>query len=865
VTTRRWLSRLAALARGRRLDADLDDEIRAHLELAERDARARGLTADEARRLARLQFGCVERVREQHRDVRRPRAIDAFGRDLRFAARRLRARPGFAGAAALTLALGAGLATVAFTTTRALIHGPMGVADPDRLVWIGTRVPAAEGIGGGVSGVEADSVASQTDVFAAVAVIGSRARVLTVGQGRAEWTGLWVTLQLADVLRITPAAGRAFTGADLDHRGAAPAMMMGFSRWQRDFGGDPAIVGRVLRFEDNKPHTIVGVLPRGLRFPDGRAPGAGSGVEFALGEQDFWILGQELPSALPGGTVVARLRDGMAAEAAAARVEAIAADARDPDRIATAVTIRSHALGAMRRGVPLLSAFAALVLAIACANLTTMMLARGSQAHEEATLRLALGADRVDLVRLMVAEALWIALAGAAGAVGFTAAARALFAAAIDAAVVERATSLGMTAAFALLTATLVALAATAVRVSAEAWRIRPSAIRVVNRGASADRRVTRAMNGFVCAQIAITLVLLTGGALVVRSLGRLLAVDAGYDRRGVVAADVLMFGPPAEFVPYFLNLHERLRALPGVEAVGLVQSTPLTGKWIIREPLGLDGRGSIDASGTFVAFDYFEAIGTPVLDGRTFTRDEVTSSRSRVIVINDVAAAHFFPGERAVGRRLTLLGRPREVVGVVKGTRDVELSVAAEAQWYQPAFVGGSQVIVRTSDDAAAFVDTIRRELLASDARVIVKRVEPLASVVARSVGDRRTAAQLLAGAAAVATVLALVGLYGVVNFRSLQRRREFSVRVALGASPRTLMMLVLRQAAAISMLGVSIGAAAAVPLSRSLESLLFSVRAGDPSTTAVVALALAAMTIATSAIPACRAARVNPVDLLR
>jgi len=349
----------------------------------------------------------------------------------------------------------------------------------------------------------------------------------------------------------------------------------------------------------------------------------------------------------------------------------------------------------------------------------------------------------------------------------------------------------------------------------------------------------------------------------------RLLSVDAGYEAARVVAADVMLFEPPAQFMPFFVNLHDRLRRLPGVEAVGLIQSTPLTGKWMFTERVVVEDGSvvadAVDVAGSFIAFDYFEAMGIPIISGRAFTRLEFTTSKSTAIVINDVAANRFFPGQPAVGRRVRMVGKSREIVGVVKGTRDVRLDAPVEPQWYEPVVVGGSQVVIRTAGEAIGFVEPIRHELLASDPRLIVRRVEPLDAIVSASVFERRFAMHLLTTVAALALGLALIGLYGVANFRTVQRRREFGVRLALGSTRRALVGLVFRQGAVLAGIGIALGIAVAVPLSRTLDALLYEVVPGDARTVAVSSIALLLAALAACALPAWRAGSTDPLAVLK
>jgi putative ABC transport system permease protein len=722
-------------------------------------------------------------------------------------------------------------------------------------VWIDTHDPQGQPSAEGLA-AEDTSALARLGAFDAVANIGAKRLIRSDGLRRDEWKGLWVSSDLARALGVTPVAGRAFGAADMP-LAQAPAAMLGYERWQRDFGGDPAVVGRVLHFSDNKSVTVIGVLPRGLEFPLGRAPGAGTGVEFAIGVQDFWVLGQDRPDGHPGGITIARLAP--AATMASAAAEAAAA--APPGRSFAVVPFRDHALGLFAPALPLLQAFAALVLLIACANLGSLLLARAANARHEFAVRAALGAKRADLLRILLAESVLLSAGGAAAGLVLARLGQWLLAGAvpdhvaladrvaIDGAVLMFTAGLGIAAAivFTFLPAGL-------------ARRAPIGALLDRGRGQTAGRAQARLLNALVASQVAIALVLLTGAALLVQSLWRLLSVDAGYDRGRVIAADILLYEPMREVQPFFLRLHARLRALPGVEAVGAIQSTPLTGKWTFRERVG-----GVDMPGSFVALDYFEAMGIALVEGRTFTPREFTVPEAPAIVINDVAARLLFPGESAIGRRIPLFGQPREIVGVVKGTRDVRLETPAEPQWYQPFLFGDSQLLVRTAGDPAASVAMLRRELLASDPRLIVKRVEPLDAIVRASVFERRVATMLLSIFAGLALTLALVGIYGVTAFTTAQRRREFGVRAALGARRRDLVALVLRRALVTAAAGIAAGIAASVPLTAALRSLMFEIAAGDPRTTIAAALALVAAAAAACALPAWRAGSVDPSITLR
>jgi predicted permease len=375
---------------------------------------------------------------------------------------------------------------------------------------------------------------------------------------------------------------------------------------------------------------------------------------------------------------------------------------------------------------------------------------------------------------------------------------------------------------------------------------------------------------------MALALVLLFGAALLLQSLARALAVDnAGYDAARVVAADVAFPDAPDERAVY-PRLVARVRALPGVQAVGAIHSTPLTGKWTFREPLassGAPGAPALSASGSLVAFDYFPAMDIAVRAGRAFRDEDVARERAdgavRTVIVNQTAArwlsAGTGPEAGLLGRTVYVNGKPRTVVGVVEDTRDARLDVPAGPQWYAPAYFGSSQLVVRTAGDPARAAAAVRAALLAADPRVVVGRVEPLGDIAAASVAERRVTARLLAAFAALALALAAVGLYGVVSFGTVRRRREFGVRTALGARPADVRRLVLGEGLRLTAWGIAGGLLAAVPVGLLLRGVLFGVGPADPPTLAAICAALAASALMASWVPAHRAARGDPVAALR
>jgi predicted permease len=383
------------------------------------------------------------------------------------------------------------------------------------------------------------------------------------------------------------------------------------------------------------------------------------------------------------------------------------------------------------------------------------------------------------------------------------------------------------------------------------------------------SRRHARIRTALVVSQVALALMLSVGAGLIATSFSRLMSVDAGYDPMGVITADVEIFdhANPAEF---YRELNRRLRAMPGVEAMGLIHSTPLTGKWTFSDAFVIVG-GSEDpalapaVAGAFVAFDYFGAMQTPIVRGRAFTEAEDMDGDAPVLIINESAARRFFPSAEPLGESVVISGKPRRIVGIVKDMRDVGLDTPAEPQWYQPLFGAGTQLIVRVRGDAADAVERVRRELSASDPRFVVNDIGTLDAVIAATVSERRMAMRLLSTFALLALGMAAIGLYGVVSFNVVRRRREFGVRSALGAQRHALLTMVLREGVTMAFVGVSLGVVLSLWLGSALQQLLFDVSPTEPAAIASVGVLLLLVTAVASLIPAWRAASVDPGSALR
>ena len=795
--------------------------------------------------------------------------------EIQRAARRLARAPGFTSAAALTLAIAVGANGMIFSAVRALLDRPLPFHEAERIVWIQAQTGGPGAARLTLTSAETNGLAAFTTTYDAVAVIGDRAflRVGTDGR-RDRWHGIWITPSLFDVLGIRPVLGRPITPEDA--RTGERVMMLGHERWQRDLGADTSIVGRVIHFDDGHTFIVAGVLPPRLEFPFGRLPQSGNGSGFVPGAQDFWILGQE-GSELPDGMTIARLT--ATATTTSANVEArgiirrLLADgmASDSARSMVVIPMRDQALGLVRPGLRLAQGFALLLVLLACANLTNLMLLRAQAREQELAIHVAMGAGWRTMVGGMLAEVGLLAVVG--GMVGLALAGLAQRAIGVLAAgsvpMLEQVVMDQAVVLFTLGAATLIPLLASVIPAVIVAGSDIHTHLIAGGRSLTASRRQTRIRAALVGSQVALALVLSVGAALLATSFARLMTVDAGYDPRGVVTAEVEIFDhpdPPA----FYRDLRRTLRNIPGVEAVGLVHSTPLTGKWTFEDPFVIVGRTSDPetaprVAGAFIAFDYFAAMKTPILRGRAFTEAEDMDGNAPVLIINESAARRFFPAQDPVGESVVLAGKARRIVGVVKDMRDVRLDAPAEPQWFQPLFGAGTELIVRVSGDASAAVPMLRRQLLAVDSRFIVNRIEPLDDIIATTVAERSMAMRLLAALALVALTMSAIGLYGVLAFNVVRRRREFGIRSALGAQRHALLGMILRDGLAMASLGVLAGIALSLGLARGLESLLFEVSPTEPVVIVSIAVLLLLVAAAASAVPGWRAASVDPALALR
>ena len=789
---------------------------------------------------------------------------------------RFRRNPWFAATAVLTLALGLGAAVSIFTVVNRVLLAPLPYSHPDRLVWISTW-NKDRGQYSKSSGFDFNVWKQQTDTFDAVEAYWDRAYTIT-GTSRPEGLAGWqFTAGLFSLLGTPPAAGRTFL-PDEGQPGRDAVVVLSDDLWRRRFDARSTIVGDSIEL-DGRAHTIVGVMPPTFAHPYPNA--------------QMWTPVELSSAALADRKqrpyrVVARLRDGVSRERAEVELRAIAERlAREhPDThegFSVAVRpLRDFYVGDTRPLLWVLQGTACVLLLIAVSNVASLLLVRDASRQRETAVRLALGASRLHLLRQHLAEGL--ALAGCGGAGGLLLALWGTQLLPRLLATRLRTTALPDTVAGWIDARVLIATAITVVGVGVM-FGVTPllrktnglsGALHSASRGATGDRRTQLQRQAIVTAQIALSVLLLVGAGLLVRSFSRLQQRSFGFETQSVVTAQLVLPRDryaSAERTGGFLDqLVENVAALPGVASAAAVNTLPLTGFNALR-PYNLPGQPAQERFAEFriVTSDYFATMAIPIRRGRVFDARDRSGSQA-VIVVNETAARRLWPGVDPVGQTLMVPDfmelEPRQVIGVVGDTRHHDLAKDPEPEIYRPAsqtywpFFG---LVVRTHTATDGLERAIRDAASRVDAAVPVNAVQPLSALADTTWAWRRSSMLLLAGFAAAACVLAFVGVYGLMAFGVAERSREIGVRVALGARPSDVARSILAQAATLTGVGTALGLLLAGLVGSVLGTLLFGVTSLDPPTFAGVAIVCAGAGLLASALPAMTAARVDPTAALK
>ena len=874
------LSRLRALAASRALDADFDDEVDAHLTLLTDEFIRRGLPPDEARRAAIVRFGGSMQIKEDRRDHRALPFVETTMQDVRYGLRALRRNPVFSLVAIVTLAVGIGAGTAVFSIARGVLLRPLPYGDPDALVRIFETNPLKNWARNIAAPANYADWKARNTVFTDVAAYeqfnanGSGGQdVFLTGRGEPQaLESLGVTGNLFRVLGAAPLMGRTFTDAET-FEGQARVAILSYGLWQSAFAGDPAIVGRTITLS-GRASDVIGVMPRDFFFP-GRdiqiwLPVAYQPSVFSQARRPHWM------------GVIARRKPGVSLARAQEEMTSIARalERQYPDTN-TQMGVRLEDLHASlafepRPALLMLSGAVGLLFLVVCANIANLQLGRAAARVRELAIRRALGAARQRLVRQLVTESLMLSIAGGAGGLLVALAARAALLRLAPSAIPLFADVRFDTPVMLFDAAlTLVAPLAFAVLPALRASR----ASRLTERGeaGSADTRLLRHV--LIGAEVALSIVLVVGAVLLLRSFVQLQRVDPGFQAANVVAFNITL--PPARYA----KREDRLRAIddierrlhdePGVQAAGAASTLALRG-YTWTGDATIEGRAADDYERELrhksVTPGYFTTMGIRLLAGRAFDeRDDATTPP--ITVVNLALARKYFRGADAVGKRITY-GRPTDkspwvtIVGVVADEQQDALDKAAQPQVYSPIrqqLQNPMTFVVRSALDPAAVIAAARRVVQAVDRDLALTSVTTLDALVDASLGDQRFRTMLLGAFAVVALFLAALGIYGVLAYFVSQRARELGIRLALGAKPASLFALVIGQGMRPVIAGAVIGLAGALSLTTVMRSLLFGVTPLDPLTYTAAAAALAVIALTACVAPAFRATRVDPLVALR
>jgi predicted permease len=807
-------------------------------------------------------------------------AMDTLRKDLRYAARTLRARPGFTLTAVLTLALGIGGTTAIFSMVSAVLLGPLPYAEAERLVMVFEDATDAGFPRNDVAPGNYAAVRDENQVFEGLAA--SSTIGFNLGGGEPlKVEGRGVTAGFFPLLGVEPALGRVFR-PDEDRPGAAHVAVLSHGLWQRRFGRDPGVVGQDILLDGNK-YTVVGVMPKGFQFMESYV---GLWVPAALTAEELANHGAHYL------TVFARLKPGVTAAQADADLAAIAgrvsrsfpAGARALR--AYTLPLREQLVGDSRRALLLVSLAMATVLLITCANIAGLLLARAASRVREIAVRTALGAPRGRIVRQLLTESLLLSVLG--GLPGLVVASWTL-------SFLEQLTPPGLALwlhptldARALLGTLVLALATGLLFGLAPALQMsRTDVNEPLRQGgrSSTDPGPRRLRSVLVVAEIAATLVLLVGAGLLAQTLYRMRYADLGLEPDRLLTLRTVL--PPQKYgelpkrAAFYEEVLERITHLPGVVAAGYGTSVPLEWKGgtsgFVPEGLERPEPGlSYDANHRQVSPDFLRTMGIPLRRGRSIERTDGSES-PRVAVVNETMARQYWPGRDAVGRRFKI-GDPDSqvpwitIVGVVGDVRQMGLDAPAKAEMYLPysqvtdqPWFAPRDLVVRTSVEPMTLVAAVKREIAAVDPEQAVSNVRTLDEILDEEVVQRRLGATLLTAFAALALLLASLGIYGILSYFVAQHTAEIGVRVALGASRGDILRLVLGRGMTLAFLGVGLGSLGGLALTRLMSSLLFGVAPTDPVTFALAALLLTTLALLACYLPARRAATVDPTLAMR
>jgi predicted permease len=874
----------------------MNEELVFHLDERSRDLMRAGIDPTEARRRARVEFGSIEARKEEMREAVGLRLVDELRGDVTYALRQCCRAPGFSTIAVMTLALGIGANTAIFSVVQAIVLKPLPFKDSDRVVQLMMNAPADESPTRkplrAALPVTVDALRELQQHTRTLSHVGMTGGVLyrfVTPEGATALQGARVSAAIFDMLAARPILGRVFRAADEDPS-ADLALILSFTTWQRVFGGDAGILGRVVTLDAvigraQYQFTVVGVMPPGFQFPNPQT--------------EYWTSFRRNAKGGGGGPLMARLADNTSLDAATAEIGSLLRALR-PDAPSTRyelVRAQNELIGPVKPALVVLSIAVAFVLLIAIANVANLFLARGAVRQREIAIRTAIGAGRARLIRQLITESMVLAglggIVGTALAIGGVEGVQGLAATLsrldlppgltiprLDEVVFDR-TVWGFTTLICLLTGGLFGLAPALRQSDVDPIETLRDPV-----SASAGLSPSRGwgLRGLlVISEVALATMLLIGAGLLLGSVTKLLAIDPGYDAHEVLTFQVRL--PPTTFPSERVtgaaeDLVKRLRSIPGIRQAAYANQLPTVnlkdsagGLWRTPDP-ARGGTSAFDAR--LISRDYLSVMGIKVVAGRAFGEND-DAGQPRVVLINQALARRDFDGEDPIGQTV-YVGRdvvPWQIAGVVEDIRQSGLDQPAEPQFFMDMrqyadggpllFPVGAYYVVRTEADPSALIAAIRRAVHDFDPEAAVFNVAQMDQLLDVTTAQPRLYATLLGIFATVGTVLALIGIYGLVAYAVARRTKEIGIRMALGADRASVIRLVVGESAVLIASGLAIGLAAAAGITQYLQGMLFGLTPLDFRIFVSVSILFGIVALAASLVPARRATRVDPLVALR
>jgi putative ABC transport system permease protein len=874
--------RLLMLLRRGRFDADLDEEMRLHRELREQEQIERGLSAQEAHYAAQRRFGNDLVLREESRDMWGWNWLEMLLHDVRYGLRQLRRNPGFTAAAVLTLAMGIGTTTALFTVVHSVLLEPLPFKDPVRLLRLyehssDDKFPYNANAGGVFAEWK-----KQSRAFSDLALLGGGQYNLSSAGGQLpeKVSAAECSWNLFPTLGVEPALGRNFTAAD-DRPSATPTVVLSWGLWKRRFGGEPSIVGQSIHL-DAKSYVVLGVMPAWFAFPDHTT--------------QLWtpVYHEESPQEMEAPdshdfAAIGRLKPGVSAAEATAELTVIVRRLHDAHPEDAFISKAAHSrpllediVGDVKTPLYVLLGATACLLLIACLNVAGLLVARGVARRRESAVRAALGGSRWRLLGAHLTETLLLSAAGAAGGLLLAYAMIQWFVASRpDVSRVEAIRMDGVVLAFiAVLIFACALFAGVASSISVRGEQILVS-LQESSRSHSPGEAPVRLRKWLLALEVGLTVVLLVGAGLLLKSYARLRFVNLGCATDGVLTMRFSLpeakYHLPVQRASFYDALLERVRTLPGVQRAGLVRSVPGWGYpgdngFAIAEHPPLPAGQVQYCIVQWADPGYFAALGIPLLRGQTFDEKQ-RAGKPYEVIINESFVRQYFPGEEPIGKHLISMGhQPFTIIGLVGDTRS-ELAQPPLPIMYFPIcapFDEGNvpnytMLVIRSSHDVAKLALPIQRVFAQLDHDLAVSSILTMDQLLGRITLDASFNMTLLVAFAALSLALAAVGLFGVLSYIVAQRTHEIAIRMALGAQKGDVLRMVVHQGMIPAVIGMGMGIVGALGVTRLLSSLLYGVQPDDPLTFASVLLILAGVALVATYIPARRATKVDPIVALR